>query len=110
MLAPVCGLRAVRAFRWAVLNVPNPTNATGSPFFSDLVMPSISESTAAAARAFEEPVSLAIFVMSSCLFMWITSYALIYAHGYKESIRFLVVDWRSTTGQAAFFSFRCAIA
>ena len=37
--APVCGLRAVRAFRCAVLNVPKPTNVIGCPFLSDLVTP-----------------------------------------------------------------------
>src|SRR5437870_5625322 len=49
MGAPVCGLRAVRALRWAVLKVPKPTKVIASPFLSDFVMPSISDSTAAAA-------------------------------------------------------------
>src|SRR5215212_5032047 len=53
--APVCGLRAVRALRCAVLNVPKPTKVIGSPFLSDLVIPAISDSTAAAAPAFDEP-------------------------------------------------------
>ena len=53
--APVCGLRAVRALRCAVLNVPNPTNVIDSPFFSDFVMPSKNESTAAAALVFVMP-------------------------------------------------------
>jgi hypothetical protein len=69
MAAPVCGLRAVRALRWAVLNVPKPTNVIESPRFSDLVIPSMSDSTAAEAPAFDEPVSFAIFAISSCLFM-----------------------------------------
>src|SRR5437764_10182585 len=69
IVAPVCGLRALRALRLAVLNVPNPTNETGSPFFSDFVMPSISESMAAAAVVFVRPVSLAILTITSCLFM-----------------------------------------
>src|SRR4051812_22724662 len=60
MAAPVCGLRAVRALRFDVLNVPKPTNDTVSPFLSDLVMPSISEWTAAAALTLLIPVSLAI--------------------------------------------------
>ena len=47
--APVCGLRAVRAFRCDVLNVPKPTKVIESPFFSALVMPSMNESTAAPA-------------------------------------------------------------
>src|SRR5262245_41521996 len=69
MDSPVCGLRAVRAFRCAVLNVPKPTKVIESPFFSDLVMPSINDSTAAAAPALDDPVSLATFAISSCLFM-----------------------------------------
>src|SRR5688572_18349901 len=69
MAAPVCGLRAVRALRWAVLNVPKPTKVIESPRLSDLVMPSMSESTAAEAPALDEPVSFAIFAISSCLFM-----------------------------------------
>src|SRR5512141_505694 len=52
-----------------VLNVPKPTSVIGWPFFSDLVMPSISESTAAAAPVLDIPVSPAIFEISSCLFM-----------------------------------------
>src|SRR5437762_1011624 len=67
--APVCGLRALRALRFAVLNVPNPTNDTESPFLNDFVMPSISESTAAAALVLVMPVSLAILTITSCLFM-----------------------------------------
>src|SRR5262245_16860546 len=70
MAAPVCGLRAVRARRWAVLKVPKPTNVIESPRFSDFVMPSIRDSTAADAPALDEPVSFAIFAISSCLFMW----------------------------------------
>ena len=69
MEAPVCGLRAVRALRFAVLNVPKPTNDTESPFFSDRVMPSINDSTAAAAFVFVMPVSFAILATISCLFM-----------------------------------------
>src|SRR5439155_13800268 len=69
IVAPVCGLRALRALRFEVLKVPKPTNETESPFLSDLVMPLMSESTAAAALVFVSPVSLAIFWMTSCLFM-----------------------------------------
>jgi hypothetical protein len=68
MLAPVWGFRAVRALRCDVLKVPNPTNVIDSPFFNDLVMPSSSDAIAAAAPAFEEPVSAAILAMSACLF------------------------------------------
>src|SRR5580692_8145101 len=68
MGAPVRGLRAVRALRFETLNVPKPTNETGSPFFSDLVMPSMIESIAAAAVVFVMPVSLAILATTSCLF------------------------------------------
>src|SRR5918994_4141822 len=67
--APVCGLRAVRAFRCDVLKVPKPTKVIESPFLRDFVMPSNNESTAAAALAFDEPMSLAILVISSCLFI-----------------------------------------
>src|SRR5512134_2899891 len=63
MAAPVCGLRAVRALRCAVLNVPKPTKVIGSPRFSDFVIPSISDSTAADAPALDEPVSFAIFAI-----------------------------------------------
>src|SRR5678816_4414103 len=73
MAAPVWGLRAMRALRSAVLNVPKPTNVIESPFLSDLVMPSIIESTAAAAPAFDEPVSFAILAIKSCLFIEISS-------------------------------------
>src|ERR1700726_3214480 len=67
--APVCGLRAVRALRFETLKVPKPTNETGSPFLSALVIPSIIESITAAALVFVIPVSLAIFAATSCLFM-----------------------------------------
>src|SRR5262245_1776271 len=69
MASPVCGLRAVLAFRLETLNVPKPTKETASPFFSERVMLSMSESTAAAAVVFVIPVSLAIFDTTSCLFM-----------------------------------------
>src|ERR1043165_2589576 len=69
MAAPVCGLRAIRALRCAVLNVPNPTNVIGCPFFNDLVIPSKNDSTAAVAFDFVIPVSCAIFAMRSCLFI-----------------------------------------
>ena len=69
MVAPVCGLRAFRALRFEILNVPNPTNDTASPFFSYLVIPSMSEATAAAALLLVMPVSLAIFETISFLFI-----------------------------------------
>src|SRR4051812_43043727 len=59
--APVCGLRAVRAFRCDVLNVPKPTKVIESPFLSALVMPVKNESTAAAALLL---LSAASFAMS----------------------------------------------
>src|SRR5207249_3282709 len=46
-----------------------PTNVIGSPLFSARVMPSSSESTAAAALLLVAPVSLAILAIRSCLFM-----------------------------------------
>src|SRR5207248_2283244 len=33
MVAPVCGLRPLRAFLWETENVPKPIRATRSPFF-----------------------------------------------------------------------------
>jgi len=51
------------------LPVAEPANAIESPFFSDSVMPSIIESTAAAAPAFDDRVSLAILAISSRLFI-----------------------------------------
>src|SRR5437764_3111747 len=33
MVAPVCGLRPLRAFLWETENVPKPMRATRSPFF-----------------------------------------------------------------------------
>ena len=44
-----------------VLNVPKPTKVIESPFFSALVMPSMNESTAAAAALFDSSTSFAIF-------------------------------------------------
>src|SRR5262245_51862369 len=73
MNATVWGLRAVRALRSAVLKVPKQTKVIASPFLSDFVMPSINESTAAAAPALDEPVSFAIFAIKSCLFIEISS-------------------------------------
>ena len=69
MAAPVCGLRAVRALRLAVLKVPKPTNETESPFLSDLVMPSISDSTAAAAVDLGQSRVLGDLRYDLCLFM-----------------------------------------
>ena len=59
--APVCGLRAVRALRCDVLNVPKPTKVIDSPFLSALVTPSKNESTAAAALLLLSSASFAIF-------------------------------------------------
>src|SRR5262249_40194615 len=66
---PVWGLRAMRALRFEILKVPNPTNDTWSPCFNDFVMPSMIESPTAAALAFFRPVSFATFAMMPCLFM-----------------------------------------
>ena len=65
MAAPVCGLRAVLALRWAVLKVPNPTKVIAWPFFRDLVIPSMNESTAAAAFTLLSPVSSATLEINS---------------------------------------------
>src|SRR4026209_951335 len=59
----------MRALRCAVLNVPKPTKVIGCPFFRDFVIPSMKESTAAEALDLVMPVSCAIFVIRSCLFI-----------------------------------------
>ena len=49
MVAPVCGLRPLRALRCEMENVPKPMRATRSPFFRAEVMLSTVVSTAAEA-------------------------------------------------------------
>ena len=63
--APVCGLRAVRALRCDVLNVPKPTKVIESPFFNAFVTPVKNESTAAAALLLLSSASFAMISTSS---------------------------------------------
>jgi hypothetical protein len=66
---PVCGLRPVRAARLVTVNVPNPTNATRSPFLSALVAELMNASSARDAAALVSFDSLAIALIKSALFM-----------------------------------------
>src|SRR5579872_6631500 len=68
-VAPVCGLRPLRAFRCETENVPNPIKATRSPFFRALVMLSTVVSIAVAAWVLLTPQPDAIRSMRSALFM-----------------------------------------
>src|SRR5262249_8624868 len=69
MVAPVCGLRPLRAFRCETENVPKPIRATGSPFWSELVMLSTPASIAAAAWVLLIPAPAAIRSIKSALFI-----------------------------------------
>src|SRR5436853_4775740 len=66
---PVCGLRPVRAARLVTVNVPNPTNATRSPFLSALVVELMNASSARDAAALVSLDSLAMALIKSALFM-----------------------------------------
>lgn len=68
MVAPVCGLRPVRAARALTWNVPNPTNDTVSPFLRAPVTADNVASNAFPASAFERPASDAIASINSDLF------------------------------------------
>src|SRR5205823_735844 len=70
MVAPVCGLRPLRAFLWDTENVPNPINATRSPFFSAAVMLSTAVSMAAAACVLLMRLLAAIRSTRSALFIF----------------------------------------
>ena len=58
MDSPVLGLRPVVAFLCETLKVPNPTRRTSLPLLSQLVIESITPSTAFAASLFDKPVAL----------------------------------------------------
>ena len=68
MVAPVCGLRPLRALRCFTIKVPKPTRATCSPFFSSLVILSNTASSARPAEAFGRSAAVAIASISSVLF------------------------------------------
>src|SRR5438270_9855919 len=69
MVAPVCGLRPLRAFRCEIENVPNPIRATRSPFLSAPVMLSTVVSIALAAWVLLMPQPAAMRSIRSALFI-----------------------------------------
>src|SRR5438034_9256725 len=70
MVAPVCGLRPLRAFLCETENVPKPINATRSPFFRAEVMLSTVVSIAVAAWVLLIWQLAAIRSMRSALFIF----------------------------------------
>src|ERR1043165_4979134 len=69
MVAPVCGLRPLRAFRDETENVPKPISATRSPFFNAAVMLSTAVSIAVPAWDLLMPAPPAILSIKSALFI-----------------------------------------
>src|SRR5579864_446900 len=69
MVAPVCGLRPLRAFLCDTEKVPNPIRATRSPFFSADVMLSTAVSIAVVACALLISHAPAILSTRSALFI-----------------------------------------
>src|ERR1700677_2185275 len=67
--SPVRGLTPWRAARLTTENLPKPVIATSSPFFSDLVTVSSSDSTARVVSAFVRPASFEIASINCDLFM-----------------------------------------
>src|SRR5687767_1838934 len=65
----VCGLRPFLAFLFEIKKVPNPTNVTFPPPFKVLVTASVKESIAAFAWVLVMPVSSAILLIKSALFI-----------------------------------------
>src|SRR5437870_9144735 len=70
LLAPVCGLRPLRAFLCETEKVPNPISATRSPFFRAVVILSTAVSMAVAACALLMLQPPAIRSMRSALFIF----------------------------------------
>src|SRR5882724_942085 len=70
MVAPVCGLRPLRAFLCETENVPKPISATRSPFFRAEVMLSTAVSIAVAAVALLMWQLAEIRSMRSALFIF----------------------------------------
>jgi hypothetical protein len=68
-VSPVCGLRPVRAPRWATENLPKPVRAISSPFFSVFSTVVRNDSTARRASALVRPLSCATASTNSLLFM-----------------------------------------
>src|SRR5436305_3837930 len=69
IVAPVCGLRPLRAFRCEIENVPKPISATRSPFFNAPVMLSTVVSIAPAACVLLMPQPAAMRSIKSALFI-----------------------------------------
>ena len=69
MVAPVCGLRPVRALRLVTEKVPKPTNVTLFPDLSALVTAPVKASSAALAWDLLRPASSAILATNSALFI-----------------------------------------
>src|SRR5580765_2693322 len=69
IVAPVRGLRPVRAARLRERNVPKPTSATLSPFFNAFVITSMTASTARPASALLSSAESATAETNSPLFM-----------------------------------------
>jgi len=69
MVAPVAGLRPLRAALFETENVPKPTKISLLPDFKVLVTPSMNESNAAPACTLVMPASSAILLTSSALFI-----------------------------------------
>src|SRR5215469_7503934 len=69
MVAPVCGLRPLRALRCEIEKVPNPIRATRSPFFKAPVMLSTVVSMAEAAWVLLMPQLAAMRSIKSALFI-----------------------------------------
>ena len=69
MVAPVCGLRPLRAARAVTEKVPKPTKVTVSPFFKVDTTAPVNASSASFACFFVMPESLAICSINSALFI-----------------------------------------
>src|SRR5947209_6029528 len=70
IVAPVCGLRPLRAFLWETENVPKPIRATRSPFLRAAVMLSTAVSIAAVACVLLMSQAPAIRSTRSALFIF----------------------------------------
>jgi hypothetical protein len=67
MVAPVCGLRPLRAARFETENVPKPTSVTVSPFFKVDTTAPVNASKDSFACFLVMPASLAICSINSAL-------------------------------------------
>src|SRR5690606_32286793 len=69
MVAPVCGLRPLRAARSDIENEPTSMSVTGSPFFRELLTDPVKLLSAFSACTLVMPASEASFPMMSALFI-----------------------------------------